>query len=191
MSTVSLEIRSMETARGGISETKTGFLVNTYALAMKLAARGAFIAPLLTRVVVGWLFLNTGWGKWQNFEDTVGFFTELGIPGPRLNAAFVATLELAGGAMLILGLGSRLFAAGLLSTMAVAVLTAHRDEFVSALKDYDASALTDISPVVLGLFLTWPIFHGPGAISVDHFIRKWFINTPASGSHTKAEVQNA
>src|SRR5436190_13824384 len=82
------------------------------------------LAPLLTRIVIGQAFVQTGIGKWENFHDTVEFFASLGLPAPAANAAFTATLELVGGAALILGLGTNLFAALLSSTMVVALLTA-------------------------------------------------------------------
>jgi uncharacterized membrane protein YphA (DoxX/SURF4 family) len=93
---------------------------------LRIAAALSFLAPLLTRLFVGQAFFLTGRGKWQHFENTVTFFTELGIPFPQANAAFVASLELVGGICLIVGLLTRLMSAGLLSTMVVALLTADR-----------------------------------------------------------------
>src|SRR6266536_5360067 len=77
-------------------------------LGLRVAAALAFLAPLATRIVVGWAFYLTGSGKWAHFDNTVTFFTELGIPYPVANAAFVATLELVGGIALIVGLFARL-----------------------------------------------------------------------------------
>jgi uncharacterized membrane protein YphA (DoxX/SURF4 family) len=47
-------------------------------------------------------------------------------PDARLNAAVVSRLEFTGGILLVLGLGTRLVAAGLASTMVVALLTADK-----------------------------------------------------------------
>jgi uncharacterized membrane protein YphA (DoxX/SURF4 family) len=52
--------------------------------------------------------MQTGWGKLNDSQRVIGFFTYLGIPAPALNAYFISGLEFAGG--LILGLGSRLIA---------------------------------------------------------------------------------
>ena len=85
-----------------------------------------FLPPLLTRLLMGQAFYQTGSGKLAHMERVVDFFTSLGIPFPELNAAFVARVEFYGGIALILGLLTRLAAAGLLSTMVVALMTADR-----------------------------------------------------------------
>src|SRR5262245_7355887 len=88
------------------------------------------IAPLLTRLVLGHAFILTGLGKWKNFDRTADFFGTLGIPAPRVNAGFVATLELVGGACLVLGLGTRIFSLLLAASLTVALMTADRQDFV-------------------------------------------------------------
>ena len=60
-------------------------------------------------------------------ERTVGFFTDLGIPFPAANAAFIARLEFYGGMLLIVGLGTRIVASLLGSTMVVALMTADKE----------------------------------------------------------------
>ena len=69
---------------------------------------------LLIRVYWGWLFLQSGIGKFGHIDKVVSFFTDLGIPAPTLNAYFNASLETIGGILLILGLASRLIAVPLL-----------------------------------------------------------------------------
>jgi putative oxidoreductase len=146
---------------------------------LKVAAALAFLAPLATRVVVGWAFYLTGRGKWANFGNTVTFFTELGIPAPEANAAFVATLELVGGIALIVGLFTRLFASGLAATMVVALLTADQERFVSSWSIASEWSPTDISAFVFLLFLSWLALYGPGVVSLDRFLaRKLGIGAP-------------
>lgn len=137
------------------------------ARALKLAAALAFLAPLLTRLVIGQAFHQTGSGKIENFANTVGFFTELGIPMPQANAFFVSRLEYWGGLLLIAGLFTRLVAAGLASTMVVALLTADRDTFLGALKGTSEAGLTDVTSFVYLLFLVWLVLFGPGLVSLD------------------------
>ena len=62
-------------------------------LGLAVAGGLAFLPPLLTRLLMGEAFFLTGRGKLANFENTVQFFTSLGIPMPELNAAFVSRLE--------------------------------------------------------------------------------------------------
>ena len=126
-------------------------------LGLKVAAALSFLAPLLTRLVVGQAFFLTGRGKWQHFENTVTFFTELGIPFPEANAAFVASLELVGGICLILGLFTRFMSAGLLSTMVVALLTADKERFLESW-----SPTSDIGPLdvlALRVLAVLPLAH--------------------------------
>jgi putative oxidoreductase len=88
-------------------------------LGLRIAAALAFLAPLLTRLVVGFGFHATGHGKLQNLAKVTGFFSDLGIPFPGANAHFIAYLEFIGGLCLIAGLGTRIFAFLLSCTMVV------------------------------------------------------------------------
>ena len=142
-------------------------------LGLKSAAALAFLAPLVTRVVVGWAFYLTGSGKWAHFDNTVTFFTELGIPFPEANAAFVASLELVGGICLILGLLTRLMATGLASTMVVALLTADKARFVESWSTASEISPTDISAFVFLLFFLWLALYGPGPLSLDRLLARW------------------
>ncbi len=142
---------------------------------LALAALGAlaFLPPLVTRLVMGQAFFLTGRGKIENFGNTVQFFTELGIPFPDLNAAFVSRLEFYGGVALALGLLTRFVAAGLASTMVVALLTADREAFLGALRMTGDQGVTDVVPFVYLLFLLWLVFSGPGAVSLDSLFSRW------------------
>jgi putative oxidoreductase len=141
-------------------------------LGLVVAAAFSFLPPLLTRLLMGQAFFLTGRGKLANFDNTVAFFTELGIPMPELNAAFVSRLEFYGGMLLIVGLGTRVVAALLGSTMVVALLTADKESFLDAFFMRGDSGLTDVVPVVYGLFLLWLIVYGPGKLSLDTLLAR-------------------
>ncbi len=128
------------------------------------------ILPLLTRVVIGHAFLVAGLGKLGHFDATVSFFASIGIPAPELNAAFIATLELVGGAALVIGLATRVFAALLSSSMIVALFTAHASEVLQALNLAGSPALSDITAFVFLLFLGWLVAFGAGAFSADRIL---------------------
>lgn len=132
------------------------------------------LAPPLTRLVIGQAFVQTGIGKWENFHDTVEFFASLGLPAPAANAAFTATLEVVGGAALILGIGTNLFAALLSSTMVVALLTADRASFIGAVTGNGDQALTDVLPMIFLMPLTWLVAFGAGPLSLDYLLQKRF-----------------
>jgi putative oxidoreductase len=146
----------------------------TTAWALRVAAALSFLAPLLTRLVVGQAYFFTGRGKLQNFENTVGFFSELGIPFPAANAAFVSRLEYYGGMLLIAGLLTRVVALGLAGSMVVALMTADKETFVAALMGRGDASLTDIAAFVYLLFLVWLILFGPGPISLDALLARFF-----------------
>lgn len=137
------------------------------ALALRLAAALAFLAPLATRLVMGQAYYQTGSGKIANFANTVSFFGELGIPYPEANAFFVSRLEFWGGLLLIAGLLTRIVAAGLAATMVVAIATADREDFVTALQGSGEKGLTDVVSFVYLLFLAWLVLYGPGPVSLD------------------------
>ena len=139
--------------------------------ASSLALRGLghldFVPGVLTRLVVGFAFYDSGGGKLRNMENTVNFFTDLGIPFPELNAAFVSRLEYYGGMLLLVGVLTRIVAALLSSTMIVALLTADRGTFVDAFTRASEIGLSDVVPFVLLVFLSWLVIRGAGALSVD------------------------
>jgi putative oxidoreductase len=141
----------------------------TAAIGLTITGALAFLAPLLTRLVMGQAFYLTGHGKLQNLDRTVSFFTDLGIPFPALNAAFVSTIEYVGGICLLLGLGTRIFSFLLSGSMMVALLTADKQTFI----DKFPADITDIIPFVYLLFLVWLVLIGPGSISLDRFLSKW------------------
>jgi putative oxidoreductase len=134
--------------------------------------RAAFVAPLATRIVIGLAFVQTGYGKWHNFPRIVQFFASLGIPVPTASAALVSTLELVGGPLLILGLGTRVFAAVLSTSMVVALGTADRQTFLASWSPASETSPTDVTSFTFLLFLLWLVLAGPGKASLDHLITR-------------------
>jgi putative oxidoreductase len=141
-------------------------------LALRLLGYLDWVPGVLTRLVVGFAFYDSGNGKLKNPENTVSFFTDLGIPFPELNAAFVSRLEYYGGMLLLAGVLTRIVALLLSSTMIVALLTADRETFVGALTRSSEAGLSDVAPFVLGVFLSWLVIRGAGSISVDALIKR-------------------
>lgn len=141
-------------------------------LGLRAADVLSFLPPLLTRLVIGYAFFLTGRGKLENIDNVVAFFTDLGIPMPALNAAFASRVEYYGGLLLIVGLLTRLAAALLGSTMIVALLTADKESFVNALTGVGEAGLTDVVPVVYGMFLLWLLLSGPGLLSLDALLAR-------------------
>jgi putative oxidoreductase len=81
------------------------------------------MSTLILRVVLGITFLIHGYVKFQGgIENTVGWFASIGLPG--VLAYGVAVVELVGGILLIIGLGSRIVSALYVLLMAGAIFTA-------------------------------------------------------------------
>lgn len=73
------------------------------------------------RVVLGYIFLDAGLGKWRRgISGTGEWFASLGFPFAQPTARVVASLELVGGLLLIVGLGVHWVALPLAGNMVVA-----------------------------------------------------------------------
>jgi putative oxidoreductase len=120
---------------------------------------------LLSRITVGWVMAESGWGKFQNLPKVVEFFQSLGIPAANIQAPFVAGVELVGGILLILGLLTRLISIPLSITMIVAILTAKRED-ITAFSD-----LFGLSEYLYIVLMVWLIFMGPGKASLDQILK--------------------
>jgi putative oxidoreductase len=134
------------------------------ARALALTSKLDWAAPLVARVTLGVLFVSTGWGKVHDLDKVTGFFTDLGIPAPHLNAVMVSFVELIGGSLLLVGLASRLAALPLVASMAVAILTAQREQL---------HGLADLFGLVEWTYLAlllWVALAGPGKVSLDHLL---------------------
>jgi putative oxidoreductase len=121
---------------------------------------------LLVRIFWGWSFVQAGWGKWGQISDgnianLVGFFSGLGIPFPTANVYLVASVELVGGVLLLVGLFSRLVSIPLMITMLVALFTAHWGDVASW------SDLLSQSAFVHFMALLVIFSFGSGGLSLD------------------------
>lgn len=148
--------------------TITGTVTQVYSLFERAASRLQSPLLLAVRLYWGWQFFQTGVGKLGHIDKVVDFFTSLGIPFPSFNAHLVGSLECVGGALLFLGLGSRIVALPLTFNMLVAYITADRVALFSIFSDpgkfYAADPFTFLFASLLILIF------GPGKISLDSAI---------------------
>ena len=125
-----------------------------------------WLGPLLLRLVFGYFWLETGWAKLHNLEFFSGRFVEWGIPFPTFSATLSGATDLVGGALLILGLGTRLatipMIVNMLVALAVVVLPgiSTLDEFV------------ELDEFLYILIFFWLFIAGPGKASLDHRIAR-------------------
>src|SRR5262245_688753 len=80
-------------------------------------------ATILVRMMAGGVFLWEGILKFVYTNQGVGRFTKIGIPFPHATAAFVGSLEILGGVLLISGFLTRLIAVPFVIEMLVAILS--------------------------------------------------------------------
>jgi putative oxidoreductase len=124
-----------------------------------------WLAPLFARVVVGWVFLWSGWGKLQNLPAVTENFVSWGIPFPHLLSPFVSGVEFFGGIFLLLGLMTRISAGALGVTMIVAIVSAKWGDVDSleTLLGFDETEY-------LALFV-WLAVAGAGSLSLDRLLK--------------------
>jgi putative oxidoreductase len=134
------------------------------AMADRLARRLDWLPPLVARLTVGVVFLQSGWGKLHDLASVTDFFTELGIPMPAFQAELASTTEFVCGGLLLLGLATRAAAVPLVVVMAVAIRTALWDQV-----DGLASLLhlTEFAYVALLVGLA---VRGGGVVSLDALV---------------------
>jgi uncharacterized membrane protein YphA (DoxX/SURF4 family) len=124
--------------------------------------RSVEIGLFFSRIMIGLIFVLHGWSKFEGgISGTVGFFESIGIPG--FLASVVAIIELVGGAAMILGLGTRVFAALFIVLMGGVLLTAKVGQpFMSG---------TEFEYLMLAGSLTL-LFTGSRFLAVDHFFSR-------------------
>jgi len=125
---------------------------------------------LVLRVYWGWQIAQTGWGKLMNLERTAEFFGGLGIPMPKVNAFMAGGVECVGGALLVVGLASRLVSLPLAVTMVVAYATADNEALRAIFSEPDK--FTSAAPFMFLLVAVIVLAFGPGAFSLDRVLLK-------------------
>ncbi len=125
------------------------------------------LAPFLDlgiRLWVANIFWKSGLTKIQSWDTTVALFThEYQVPllSPTMAAAMGTTVELVFPVLLVLGLAGRL-SAGVLFVFNIIAVISYPDLNEIGVKDH----------VYWGILLLVPLLHGPGRLSIDHYLRK-------------------
>jgi len=127
---------------------------------------------LFVRLYWGWQFVEDGWGKLHNLPKVIEYFGSLGLPAPGPTAYFVSILELIGGVLLALGLGSRLIAFLLTANMTVAYITGDREALLSIFSDPDKFiAAAPFSYLMASLIV---LIFGPGRYALDYLVERFW-----------------
>ena len=126
----------------------------------------SWIPALLTRLFVGYFFMETGWAKIHNLDSFAMRFAEWGIPYPAFNAALSAYTEFLGGALTIVGLGMRFVSIPMIINMVVAILSV-KLKSVSGLDDF-----VELDEPLYALTFVWLFFSGAGWLSIDGLLKQ-------------------
>ncbi len=141
-----------------------------FAWPQRIARHLEWLAPLFARIVTGWVFMWSGWGKLQNLPQVTENFVSWGIPFPQVLTPFVSGVEFFGGLFLLLGLLTRISAGALGVTMIVAI---------HAAKWADVDSLETLlgfeEVAYLALFL-WLAIAGAGPLSLDRLLERRISN---------------
>lgn len=120
-------------------------------------------ALLIARFALGVIFIARGYQHWvgDGMTHTAEKFTQAGVPQPKLAAYTAGSLELVGGALLIIGLLTTIVA------MVLALLVAAGGYFVHMDAGFFAEKGGVEYPLVLALLLLLIVVFGAGRASLD------------------------
>jgi len=126
----------------------------------------ASAAVVLIRLMVGLVFLSEGIQKFLYPETRgVGRFIKIGLPEPEFLAYFVASFEIVCGALIVLGLLTRLAVLPTIAIMLVAIFSTKIPMLSEQGLWYMAhAARTDFSMLLGSLYL---LIVGAGPLSLD------------------------
>jgi putative oxidoreductase len=134
-----------------------------------LASALTWLPPLVARVTLGVVFVQSGWGKLHNLDKVIENFRGWGIPAPTIQAPFAATNELVFGFLLLVGLFSRFATIPLMIIMVVAMkATAYHP--AEAIEQGTFNYLFGLMEYLYIVILLWIAIYGPGAMSIDRIV---------------------
>ena len=122
------------------------------------------LALLFARLAVAYGFYQPALLKWSNFDNTVAWFAELGIPFAPLTTFLTASFEIVGVVLLSLGLFTRFISIPLMVILVGAIVTVHIGHGFSA-----GDNGFEI-PLYYFLFLAFFASRGAGKFSLDRVI---------------------
>ncbi|HVT72216.1 MAG TPA: DoxX family protein [Lacunisphaera sp.] len=127
-------------------------------------------SPLLLVIRLYWgiSFVQTGWGKLMHLDRTAAYFTDLGLPVPKVNAFMAGSTECFGGLLLALGLCARGAAVPLIFCMLVAYATADGEALRAIFSDPDK--FTGATPFLFFYAALIVLAFGPGKLSLDTLV---------------------
>src|SRR6185437_1434110 len=125
--------------------------------------------PLLAmRLVLAYGFYNPAIMKLNNMSDIISWFEGMEIPFPTVSAYLAAYSEIAGVALLTIGLTTRFITIPLIVDMVVAIVKVHGEN------GFEASNNGFEIPLYYMIMLFTLLIIGPGRASIDYVIGRKF-----------------
>lgn len=146
---------------------------------------GSFLPGLCLRLILAFEFMTAGWSKVQGnnwFADVQPrFLFPFSALSVELNWSLAIAVELVGGGLLVLGLGTRYAALALMALTVVAAVAVHFPADWQTLGElWQGYAVSNQGqgnfklPLLFLLMLLVLVSQGPGKLSVDHLIARRF-----------------
>lgn len=150
---------------------------------------GQWLGFIALRLLLGWEFLDSGLEKFHGenwFGDVADKFPwPFSLIPPAVSWQMATGFEISGGIALMIGLGTRFFAASLLVLTVVAIAVAHWPaEWHSLAELAQGYAITDDGhgnfklPLLFLAMLIPLILGGPGRLSLDAWIARRYFGKP-------------
>lgn len=148
-----------------------------------LESLASVIPLLLLRLILAWEFGEAGYEKLTgtNWFHEVSFPFPFNLLGPDLSWSLATFFELAGAAALVLGIGTRFFAASLIILTVVAISAVHWPEHWNTLPellkgyrivDEEGDGFGNYKLPLLYIVMLLPlVFAGAGKLSLDYWIK--------------------
>ncbi|MBW3695883.1 DoxX family protein [Vibrio sp. T187] len=121
---------------------------------------------VVARILLAYLFIQAGWGKLLNYEQTANYMATQGVTGALL--PLVILLEFFGGLAILVGFLTRVTALTITAFSVISGLMFHFDLSQSGQMIHFYKNLS-----LAGGFLVLAV-HGGGGMSVDHWLQNRF-----------------
>ena len=131
-----------------------------------VTSRLQWLPPLAARLILGVVFIQSGWGKLHDLQGTTENFAGWHIPFPHFNAVLASATEFGGGCLILVGLFTRLAAVPLIVVMAVAIASA------KWAKIEDWTDFFGFDEVAYAVMFLWLGVRGAGKASLDYVLGK-------------------
>jgi putative oxidoreductase len=140
-------------------------------LAFRLGPTSADILLLCARILIGYIFVLSGWGKLMGLAGFASYLGQHGIPAGYAFAILGAAVEFFGGLALITGVATRYVMLLVIAFTLVATGIAHRFwEFEGAARRGQAVNFNKNMAMIGGLIALFVA--GPGRLSIDGLLAR-------------------